>query len=196
MPRRKALITANFSRSALERLRAHVDVVYKPWGETRRVLSEAELVEELHSSGADILVVELEHVSREVLEGAELPDLARGLFEFVAMSIRANVELAARVCGRRPGAVKMVGGLTRLRLLKEMLPHVLRSPLVAAARYYSGSLGCAVMAASALGYYRDWWEAAAAMSPLERLSPDEALAAEYQAVYTSWEDFYMRFEVV
>jgi len=129
-------------------------------------------------------------------EGAELPDLARGLFEFVAMSIRANVELAARVCGRRPGAVKMVGGLTRLRLLKEMLPHVLRSPLVAAARYYSGSLGCAVMAASALGYYRDWWEAAAAMSPLERLSPDEALAAEYQAVYTSWEDFYMRFEVV
>jgi len=72
MPKRKALITANFSRSALERLRAHVDVVYEPWGETRRVLSEAELVEELRSSGADILVVELEHVSREVLEGAEL----------------------------------------------------------------------------------------------------------------------------
>ncbi len=72
MPRRRALITANFSRSALEKLSAHVDVVYKPWGETKRVLSEVELVEELHSSGASILVVELEHVSGEVLEGAKL----------------------------------------------------------------------------------------------------------------------------
>ena len=129
-------------------------------------------------------------------EGAELSDLARGLFEFVAMSIRANVEVAARVCGRKPGAVKLVGGLTRLKLLKEMLPHVLRSPLVVAKRHYSGSLGCAVMAAAALGYYRDWWEAAAAMSPLEHLSPDSALAAEYQTVYISWEGFYTRFEAV
>uniref|UniRef100_A0A7C3SP83 Carbohydrate kinase FGGY C-terminal domain-containing protein n=1 Tax=Thermofilum pendens TaxID=2269 RepID=A0A7C3SP83_THEPE len=129
-------------------------------------------------------------------EGAELSDLSRGLFEFVAMSIRANIELAAQVCGRRPGVVRLVGGLTRLRLLREMLPHILRSPLAVATRYYSGSLGCAIMAAAALGYFRDWSEAAAAMSPLERLSPDDALASEYQAVYTSWEDFYMRFEGV
>uniref|UniRef100_A0A7C4FEY8 Carbohydrate kinase n=1 Tax=Thermofilum pendens TaxID=2269 RepID=A0A7C4FEY8_THEPE len=127
-------------------------------------------------------------------EGVELSDLTRGLFEFVAMSIRANVEVAAQVCGRRPGVVRLVGGLTRLKLLKEMLPHVLRSPLAVATRYYSGSLGCAVMAAASLGYYRDWWEAAAAMSPLERLSPDDALASDYQAVYTSWEGFYMRLE--
>jgi D-3-phosphoglycerate dehydrogenase len=72
MPRPRALITANFSKSALEKLSANLDVIYRPWGETKRVLSEVELAEALRSLGAEILVVELEHVSREVLEGANL----------------------------------------------------------------------------------------------------------------------------
>ena len=72
MPRHRALITANFSQSALAELRRYLDVVYRPWGETGAVLSEDELARDLRSLQADILVVELERVSREVIEAVDL----------------------------------------------------------------------------------------------------------------------------
>jgi sugar (pentulose or hexulose) kinase len=139
-------------------------------------------------------IIELPPVVLPGSEGAELQDMARGLYEFIAMSIRANIEVASKICGRGPRSVRLVGGLTRLKLLKDMLPQMLRSPIMVATKYYSGSLGCAIMCATALGYYHDWREAATVMSPLELMQPNEASAADYQAVYTGWEDFYRRFE--
>lgn len=45
-----------------------MDVIYQPWGDTGRVLSEGELVDTLNAHKAEILVVELERVDREVIE--------------------------------------------------------------------------------------------------------------------------------
>lgn len=65
----KALVTAEFPETALDRLR---DLGYQPrragWGVTRRALPREELIQQL--DGAELLVCELERVDGEVLSKA------------------------------------------------------------------------------------------------------------------------------
>ncbi|MEM1522562.1 MAG: 2-hydroxyacid dehydrogenase [Thermofilaceae archaeon] len=63
-----ALVTARFDEKAIEKLREYIDVTYQSWCETKRVISQEELIELANSLKANILIVELEHVDREVIE--------------------------------------------------------------------------------------------------------------------------------
>lgn len=67
----RALVTARFDEKAVEELGEYIDVVYRSWSETKRVLSQRELVELANSLEANILIVELEQVDREVIESVE-----------------------------------------------------------------------------------------------------------------------------
>ena len=63
-----ALILAPFAERYLRRLRRRLDVVYRPWTETRRLHSPEELIEALQSTSASVLVVEADFVFEEVFE--------------------------------------------------------------------------------------------------------------------------------
>ena len=121
-----ALILAPFAERCLQRLRRRIDVVYRPWTETRRLHSPEELIEALRSTSASILVVEADFVFEEVLEAA--PDL-----RFVAVCRHAfnqvDVEAATQrgvlvvhAPGRNAAAVaEMTIGLM-LALARHLLP--------------------------------------------------------------------------
>jgi autoinducer 2 (AI-2) kinase len=68
----KALITANFTREGLERLKRFMDLVYEPWGETQKLYMADELGEKLKGLGADVVVLETDLCHEEVFEQVEL----------------------------------------------------------------------------------------------------------------------------
>ncbi len=68
----KALVTAAFHREGLEILKRHMEVIYESWRETGRAYWADELLERLRAEGVDVLIVEVDRVSRELMEGAGL----------------------------------------------------------------------------------------------------------------------------
>jgi len=68
----KALVTANFTKQGLERLKRFMDIVYEPWGETQKLYMAEELAEKLKGLGADVVVLETDLCHEEVFEQVEL----------------------------------------------------------------------------------------------------------------------------
>ena len=68
----KALVTANFTEKALERLRKHMEVIYEPWGESRKITMSDEMAEKLKALGADVLIIESDLCHEEVFEEVQL----------------------------------------------------------------------------------------------------------------------------
>ncbi len=68
----KALVTANFSEDALERLKKHMEVVYEPWGDSRKITLSDELAGKLKSLGADVVIIEADLCHEEVFEEVDL----------------------------------------------------------------------------------------------------------------------------
>ena len=69
----KALITAPFHSEALNLLRKNnIDFIYSPWTRSRRILGERELIDIINNNSCDILVVELEYVSEDVINNTDL----------------------------------------------------------------------------------------------------------------------------
>ncbi len=68
----KALVTANFSDKGLARLRKHMDVVYEPWGESKKIILSDEMAEKLTALGADVVIIEADLCHEEVFETVEL----------------------------------------------------------------------------------------------------------------------------
>ncbi len=69
----KALITASFHETGLERLRSHMEVQHEDYRDTGKIyFDEEELIEKIHGTGADVLIVEADLVHEEVFEACPL----------------------------------------------------------------------------------------------------------------------------
>jgi phosphoglycerate dehydrogenase-like enzyme len=68
----KALVTANFTDKGLARLRKHMEVVYEPWGDTKKIILSDEMAEKLIALAADVLILEADLCHEEVFEAVEL----------------------------------------------------------------------------------------------------------------------------
>lgn len=148
----RALVTAEFESAALRKLREHLDVVYESWRETKRVLDQRELVELVNSLEAEIIIVELEHVDREVIRGIE----RLRLVGVCRSDPRRNVDLEAATergvpvvytPGRNTNAVAELAVAVILALLRK-LPTV-------SFRLKSGTVRVGSFEEFA-GYYSEW----------------------------------------
>ena len=73
----RAFITAVFTESALELLEKRgITTIYKPWNKTKKVLSEFELLDVIDEKRIDILIVEFENVSDDVIKNSDLKIIA------------------------------------------------------------------------------------------------------------------------
>ncbi|MCS7104091.1 MAG: FGGY-family carbohydrate kinase [Thermofilaceae archaeon] len=119
-----------------------------------------------------------------------LEDVARSLIEFIVFSVKANLNQALTVARRKLKRVAVTGGLTRLTLMRKLLPSVLSFSTEFTKHHYGTALGCAAMVARALGYYASLEDAVRAMSPVIIVEPIQELKHCYEPIYTSWLSFY------
>ena len=110
--------------------------------------------------------------------------------------IRATVEglgMATRDCyaamGDMPGELRLTGGAARSPALREVLAASLDTPVRVSTRAEAGAAGCAMMAAVAVGAYRDMDACIADwVTPLlgEASPPDPALVQVYDALFPAY----------
>jgi len=86
----RALITAPFHKDALEALKKHIDVNYRNWVKSKKVLTEKELIEIINQENIDILVVEAENVDKDVINNTNLK-----LIGFCRNDPKRNIDLEA-----------------------------------------------------------------------------------------------------
>lgn len=68
----RALITAPFHKDALDVLRKHIDVNYMNWIESKKVLTEKELIDIINQENIDILIVEAENIDEDIINNTNL----------------------------------------------------------------------------------------------------------------------------
>jgi D-3-phosphoglycerate dehydrogenase / 2-oxoglutarate reductase len=69
----RALITASFDGAAKARLARHMDVVHEDWKTRQSIYFDgAEFAKRIREVGADVLIIEVDLVHREVLETCRL----------------------------------------------------------------------------------------------------------------------------
>jgi D-3-phosphoglycerate dehydrogenase / 2-oxoglutarate reductase len=99
----KILVLAPFDAAELERLRSLGEVTYESWMEHRHLHSPDELAARLNADGYDVVVVEAEFVTRDVMETAQqLRVIATARGKPVQIDLTAATELG-RVVLQTPG---------------------------------------------------------------------------------------------
>jgi xylulokinase len=89
----------------------------------------------------------------------------------------------------------VMGGGSRSALWRQIVADVCRRPVVACREVETTSLGAAIHAASALGWYDSLLQAAGAMSDEgARHEPDERTAARYDRLFSVYREIYPRTE--
>ncbi len=66
------MITATFTKEALARLSQRADVIYEDWRKTGRIYFGDELADKINENKVEILVVEADQVTADVIEGTNL----------------------------------------------------------------------------------------------------------------------------
>ena len=87
----------------------------------------------------------------------------------------------------------MLGGGSRSALWRQIVADVTRRPVVACREVETTSLGAAMHAAAAIGWYDTIAQAAGAMSDESaRHEPDERAAARYDHLFSVYREIYPR----
>lgn len=116
--------------------------------------------------------------------------IARAVLEGIAFGLREILE-AYQAEGVPVEEVRLAGGGARSRLWNQIRADVLGRPVNILRVLEAGCLGAAVLAAVAVGLYRDRYEGALAMARVaESLQPDPAHAEIYQEVYRLYKQLY------
>ena len=158
-----ALILAPFAERYLRRLRRRVDVVYRPWTETRRLHSPEELIEALQWTAASILVVEADFVFEEVFEaapGLRFVGVCRQAFNQVDVETASQRGvLVMHAPGRNAAAVAEMTIALMLALARHLLPaHQMvkgglwRDPVEAYLSFQGRELGGSVVGVVGAGH--------------------------------------------
>lgn len=120
----------------------------------------------------------------------------RAIFESIAFLLRENIELVERVNGIQVREIRSLGGGSKSGVWRQIKADVMQLPIGALAESECTSLGAAILAAVALGYYPDAASAACANRIVEWKRPDASLAALYESAYKKYSELYPRLETL
>jgi erythritol kinase len=122
--------------------------------------------------------------------GTDLAALARAVWEGVAFATRD----CYAALGPLPEEVRLTGGAARSPLLRRILADVMGCPVRASRRGEAGAAGAAIVAAVAIGRYRDVTEATPrwvdALLDAEATPPGPQ-RARYDALFNAYRDGYL-----
>lgn len=120
-------------------------------------------------------------------------DIFRAILEGIAFETRLQFEGLDEVLGQPVETLHAMGGGSRSPLWRQIVADISGRPLVACREVETTSLGAAVHAAAAVGWYDSLAEAAAAMSgDGPRHEPDEKTAARYDRLFAVYRELYPR----
>jgi L-xylulokinase len=117
-------------------------------------------------------------------------DLLHAFFENVAYAVRGNCEQVSAVAGRPVSQLWVSGGMTRSPTLTRLLASTLGIPMAVASVTESASLGCAILAAVAVGLEPDVPTAVAHMTRTVTVEPETADVTVHEERYQKWRAAY------
>ena len=148
-----------------------------------------------HSGNRSVLV---DHELSGAVVGLTLAtrphEIYRALLEATAFGTRVIIE-NFESSGVAVREIVVAGGLLKNRFLMQLYADVTRRPLGVIGSEQGPALGSAMHAAVAAGAYPDIYAASAAMGRLDRdvYTPDEAAAAQYDALYAEYVELHDHF---
>lgn len=126
-----------------------------------------------------------------VQEPPSLGSFGRAILENICFAARGNIEQLERVSDRAVTRLNLCGGLSRSRLLAEVLAAVCNRPVHVPEVRESSSLGAAMCAAVGAGLYCSLKEAASSMvrwAPVAEPDPEQVRL--YRGLYRKWHKLY------
>lgn len=112
--------------------------------------------------------------------------LCRGVLENIAFAVRANLDLAEAVAGRRASRLVLTGGGSRSHLLCQMVADVCGRPVTVPEDPETTSRGAAMCAGVGAGLFSSLEEAARRWLPAERCVRPSSRTSEYARYYRDW----------
>ena len=115
--------------------------------------------------------------------------LVRSVYEGIVFCHKYHLERLLKTRKTPPLCIRLAGGAARSRVWAQMFSDILELPVETVAVNETGALGCAIVAAAAVGDYPSLADAAQHMSPVgTRFTP----AAENRQVYRARYDLYCK----
>ena len=119
----------------------------------------------------------------------------RAIFEGVACMLRENMELIEEVNRLQVSEIRSLGGGAKSAVWQQIKADVSKKPIGALAEPECSSLGVAILAAVALGYYESVETAAKlANAVTDWRQPDETRFPLYDRLYAKYSALYDRLE--
>lgn len=116
------------------------------------------------------------------------PEFVRAIFEGIAYMLRENLALIEIVDGQKVTAVRSLGGGSRSQIWRQIKADVCGVEISSMTEAECTSLGAAILAAVALGYYPDAAQAAGIGNSLaSTLTPDPAKEELYNRGFTRYQ---------
>lgn len=113
-------------------------------------------------------------------------DMLRAVFEGVVFSHKMHIE---RLISTRkaPESIRLAGGVTKSPLWTQMFADILNYPIELFEVKELGSLGAAMAAGVSAGIFKDYQEASAVMTSIDRvIRPNPEMHAKYQKKYEKY----------
>ena len=121
------------------------------------------------------------------------PEFVRAIFEGIAYMLRENLLLIETVDGQKVTAVRSLGGGSKSKIWRQIKADVCGVEICSMSEAECTSLGAAILAAVALGYYPDAATAAALGNSLaSTLTPDDSKKAIYDKGYHRYQQVWQQ----
>lgn len=113
--------------------------------------------------------------------------LAKSIYEGIVFSHRYHMEKLLRVRDRKPRAIRLAGGPARSDVWVQMFADITQLPVERVTAQETGTLGCAMLGAYAVGEFETLQEACGSMSELVApVMPNPALKEAYDKKYAMY----------
>ncbi len=122
--------------------------------------------------------------------------LIRSTLESIAFAVRANLEQITKATGISPTELRVGGGMSRNRLLTQLIANATAIEIHCAEVPESSALGCSALVFGATGLYSDPCEAARNMCRSYTVSPDDAETGPTADRYAKWRALYEALETM
>lgn len=119
--------------------------------------------------------------------------MARALLENIAFALRGNLSQLEEISGRKTGALWVCGGLSRSRLLTQIIADICQVPVRVPPVREASALGAAMCAATGAGIYDSLKEASEGMlGQPQVVEPEPEMRGLYRTLYKRWLKTYDR----